>query len=132
MQCKQRTKSLRPAVRPCLCGSIVWRRRKVNVMAMRTDSGWPQAGQAIVLPSCDLHRPPPQGPYAVTLMNLPVHKMEGVTPATPDVLSAFQHRPAAKTPSSSLARPSGCLGTFMPFHEPVPPSPPHAGLARRR
>ncbi|NBE09311.1 hypothetical protein [Paragemmobacter ruber] len=75
------------------------------------EAGWPEAGREIALLFCETQRRPSEGPCAVTHMNVPVEKMEGVLPVPPDVYSAFQHWQATKGPGAFALSPYGVWGS---------------------
>lgn len=74
------------------------------------ESGWPEAGRDIALLFCETQRRPSEGPCTVTHMNVPVEKMEGVLPVTPEIHSAFQHWQATKGPGAFALSPFGAWG----------------------
>lgn len=75
------------------------------------ESGWPEAGREIALLFCETQRRPSEDPCAVTHMNVPVEKMEGVLPVTPEIHSAFQHWQATKGPGAFALSPYGVWGS---------------------
>lgn len=75
------------------------------------ESGWPEAGKEIALLFCETQRRPSEGPCAVTHMNVPVEKMDGVLPVTPEVHSAFQHWQATKGPGAFALSTYGVWGS---------------------